>query len=299
MSHHLVNQFIHIMWSTQNQKNIIFPVIKTDLYAYITSIVKARNGRVFAIGGCADHVHLLILLPPDVSLSTLIGYIKACSSKWLKSKDGADPHFTWQNGYLGMSTQEDRLDHVCSYIRSDEIRHQTKNHSYSEELKSMLKRQNIEYNERYFLENSHSKIYVHAVWSTHNRHPCLNKDIRHNLYNQVIDVVTGGRGIVHAIGGIEDHVHILMEMPKDKALSDLIRDVKTSSTHWLKSRDGPSFPDFEWQVGYGAFTVSYSSIEDVKRYIVCQEKHHQKQTTHEEWNEFLQKNGCNFRFVEK
>lgn len=285
MGHRQVNQLIHAMWSTNNQQHTISETLKNDLYAYITAIVKAKNGRVFAIGGSSDHIHLLTLLPPEISLSMFLGHVKANSSKWLKSKETADPHFAWQHGYLAISTQGDRLDNVYSYIKSDEIRHQSK--SYTEELTAMLKQQNIEYNEKYFLENSHSKLYVHAIWSTHNRIANLDKSIRHNLYTRMTDVITKSCGIVYAIGGVEDHVHILMEMPKDKAISDLIRDVKTSATHWLKTENRLRYSDFEWQAGYGAFTMSYSSIEAVKCYIDRQEDHHHKQTSKEEWDEFL------------
>lgn len=290
MSHHQVNQLIHTMWSTENQQYAISPQLKGDLYAYITAIIKAKNGKVFAIGGSTDHVHLLALLPPEISLSMFLGHIKACSSKWLKTRETVDPRFSWQNGYLAISTQEDRMDGVCSYIRSDEVRHQSK--SYSEELIAMLKQQNIEYNEKYFLQNSHSRVYVHAIWSTYNRTPFLDKGIRPHLYNQMTDVVVNNRGIIHAIGGIEDHVHILLEMPKDKALSDLIRDVKTTATHWLKGQDRSRYNDFAWQVGYGAFTVSYSGVEGVKSYIQQQEIHHHKKTSKEEWDEFFMKRGA-------
>lgn len=289
MSHHYVNQLIHIVWSTHNQQQIIPKHIIADLYAYISAILKAKNGKVFAISGPSDHIHLCTLLPPDISLSTLIGHVKACSSKWIKSKENIDPNFSWQNGYLAISTQEDRLDGVCSYIRSEETRHQTK--SYAGELLLMLKQQKIEINEKYYLQNSHSRIYVHAIWSTNNRIPYLKKEIRLLMYEQMKEVINSSRGFVHAIGGVEDHVHVFMEMPKNIPLSDLIRDVKTKVTHWLKENDKARCRDFEWQAGYGAFTMSQSSVEGVKRYIEKQEDHHHKQTPEEEWNEFLKKCG--------
>lgn len=283
------------MWSTENQQYVISSGIKGDLYAYITAIIKAKNGKVFAIDGASDHLHLLVVLPPEISLSMLLGHVKACSSKWLKSLETVDPRFSWQNGYLAISTQEDRIDGVCSYIRSDEVRHQSK--SYSEELVAMLNQQNIGYNEKYFLQNSHSKVYVHAIWSTHNRIPLLDKQIRYNLYNQMTDVVVSNRGNIHAIGGVEDHVHILLEMPKDKALSDLVREVKTAATHWLKDQDRSRYHDFAWQIGYGAFTVSYSGVEGVKSYIQEQEMHHHKKTSKEEWDEFLVRRGAVLKCV--
>lgn len=289
MAHHQVNQLIHILWSTNNQQHIISPSIKSELYAYITTLVTAKKGRIFAIDGSGDHIHILTLLPPEISLSALIGHVKACSSKWIKFRETADPHFTWQNGYLAMSTQGDKLNSVCSYIRSEEKRHQSK--SYIEEFVMMLKQQNIAYNEQYYLQNSYAKVFVHAVWSTYNRIPYLDKCLWDNLHNQMKDVISNSRGNVHAIGGVEDHIHILMETPKDKSLSDLIRDLKVASTHWLKTVDRSKFRDFEWQTGYSASTISYSSIENVKGYIDRQEEHHRHQTYQTEWDEFLHRNG--------
>lgn len=283
MSHYLVNQLIHVMWSTHNQKYHFQQPLKSDLMAYVTALVKSKNGRVLATGGSTDHIHLLIVLPPEISLGILLGHVKAYSSKWIKSRESVDPLFCWQEGYLALSTQEDKLDSVCKYIREDEMRHQSK--SYSEELLSILHQQKIEFNKDYLLSTSYSKIYVHAIWSTHNRSSCLDKDIRQNLYNQMGETITRCRGVVHEIGGIEDHVHILMETPKNKSLSDLIRDIKTASTHWLKS-ENKKYHLFEWQTGYGAFTISFSNLDVVKGYIQKQEEHHLENTCKEEWEIF-------------
>lgn len=280
MSHYFVNQLINVMWSTKNQKYHFQQPLKDDLFAYVCALVKSKNGRVLAAGGANDHIHLLIVLPPEISLGTLMRHVKACSSKWIKSREFVDSSFCWQEGYLAISTQEDKLDSVCKYIREDEIRHQSK--SYSEELLSILHQQKIEFNKDYLLSTSYSKIYVHAVWSTNKRTSCLDKDVRKSLYDQISETINRCKGVVHEIGGIEDHVHILMETPKNKSLSDLIRDVKTASTHWLKS-ENKKFRFFEWQNGYGAFTVSFTNIDIVKGYIQKQEEHHLKNTCQEKW----------------
>lgn len=286
MSHAFVNQLIHIMWSTAKQDYFITPSLKNELRAYITALVKQKNGVVLTTGGSLDHLHLMITLPPEISLSYLISYLKSNSSRWLKTHKTIDPNFCWQDGYLAVSTQEDRKDKVCSYIKSNEDLHQLKNKSYSEELLEMLKLQNIEYNE-YFLKNSYSKVYVHVIWSTHNRMPCLDKGLRSDLYYQMNQTISNARGVVHAIGGIEDHVHLLVEMPKDKALADLMREVKTSATHWLKANNKSKYGQFEWQTGYGAFTLSLANFEIVKNYIGKQEEHHSQHSSKDEWNDFL------------
>lgn len=289
MSHHLVNQLIHTMWSTKDQKYAIPLALKEHLYAYINSLMKIKNGHVIALGGSSDHIHLLTLLPPDISISMLLSHVKACSSRWIKLHGNLDPQFSWQTGYLAVSTQEDKLDGVCTYIKSDEARHQSK--SYREELIGMLKLQNIAYNEAYFLQNSFSKILVHAVWSTNDRAPMLKNEIRQDLYAHIKDVIANNKGTTHAIGGIDDHVHVLMEIPKDKALSEMIQTIKSSATHWLKIMDHSKFHDFEWQTGFGAGTVSYSIIEIIKNYIHSQEKHHRSLSYNDEWGNFVVNKG--------
>lgn len=290
MSHHNVNQLIHAMWSTLNQQYLIPPSINNELHAYITTVIKSKNGKVFLTGGSNDHVHFLFLLPPELSLGDLLRHVKAHSSKWIKSRKEIDPEFSWQTGYFATSTQKSRMDSVCNYIRTDEARHQLKKQNYAEELRSMLKLQNIEYDEKYFQQNSFSRVLVHAVWSTCNRVPCLDRSLRNNLYDHIRSVVSDFRGVVLEIGGIEDHVHVFMEVPRDQALSDAMREIKTSSTHWLKKADSSSYKNFEWQTGYAGFTVSLAHLEIVKKYIQQQEEHHRKQTFTDEWDQFLLKN---------
>lgn len=287
MSHYLVNQLVHVMWSTLNQQFHFQHALKSDLLAYITALAKSKNGKVLATGGSTDHIHLLLVLPPDIALGTFMSHLKAYSSKWIKSCNSVDQKFCWQEGYLAMSTDSEKIDSVCRYIKDDEIRHQSK--SYSEEVLSILSQQNMEFNKDYFLRTSFAKILVHAIWSTNNRIPCLDKCMRQNLYNQLSDVIANSKGVTLEIGGVEDHVHILMEAPKSKSLSDLIRDIKTISTHWLKSKSS-KYDQFEWQTGYAAYTVSYSNIEIVRNYIQNQEEHHLKQTYKQGWEFF---NGVN------
>ncbi len=290
MSHSHINQLIHVIWSTQGQLFLISQSVRNELYAYISTLVKAKDGKVFACGGTSDHIHILLLLPADISLSTLISHVKAYSSKWIKSRQGIDSNFSWQKGYLAVSIQRDRVDNVCRYIQLDENRHNSSRMSYIDELKSMLKKQDIPFNEQYFLENSHSKILLHTVWSTHNRSPDLDKDMRSELYAKIETAIINCQGEMHAIGGVEDHVHVFVEAPKNKSLSDLMREVKTAATHWLKNSSS-KYQHFEWQAGYGAFSISSSSVEDVKYYIQNQEEHHRLRSYAEEWNEFLLLNG--------
>jgi len=285
MSHHQINLLIHVLWSTLNQEPFFSQCSRSDLNAYITTLIKSKNGNVIISGGHNDHIHLIITLPPEISLSSLLSHIKSCSSGWLKTNNKTPSHFSWQTGYCALSTQENKLDNVASYIKAEDERH--KKTSYKDELQTLLKLQNIQYDEKYFLQNSFAKIYVHAIWSTYNRTPFLHKNIRTHLYNQIHNVILTNKGVVHEIGGIEDHVHLLFELPKDKALSPLMQEVKTSATHLLKKLDPLLCRDFSWQTGYGAYSISLPTVNTLKSYIQNQESHHRQQDSQTEWQNFL------------
>lgn len=91
-----------------------------------------------------------------------------------------------------------------------------------------------------------------------------------------------------AIGGVEDHIHILLSITPTIALSDLVRDIKANSSKWINER-GYISGKFEWQQGFGASSYAKSQLDNVIAYINNQEKHHQKKTFKDEYLEFLQK----------
>jgi putative transposase len=99
-------------------------------------------------------------------------------------------------------------------------------------------------------------------------------------------------GIPETIGGVEDHVHLLIGLRAAHCLADVLREIKASSSKWV--HEELKKPLFSWQEGYGAFTVSASQIGAVKNYIANQEKHHRKKTFQEEYLEFLIQSGVEY-----
>jgi REP element-mobilizing transposase RayT len=288
MSHNFVQQLIHVIWSTENQQFKIPLTTRNELYAYLSTAIKDQQGKLYYAGGHCDHVHCLLSLPPTISVSDMMRKVKTGTSQWIKNKDNIGPKFSWENGFTVISLQQDRVDPVCSYIKGDEKRHDKM--TYREELSNILKLQNISYNKEYFIRNSHSKILLHLIWSTKNRIPLLEKAIRPSLHQQMCATASENESIVHAIGGVEDHVHLLLEISRKTALSDLVKDIKVKATHWLSTKC-QSFNDFEWQGGYGGFTISLPTLDIVKQYIMRQEEHHKVITSTSEWNEFVFKKG--------
>ena len=125
------------------------------------------------------------------------------------------------------------------------------------------------------MPQSYTNLIYHIVFSTKMRQPIIKNDVRPRLYDYIGGTIRKQGGISLAIGGMEDHVHILAKLNPNNAVSDILRDLKANASSWMHDVF-PELKDFSWQKGYGAFTVSASQIANVKEYILNQEKHHQK-----------------------
>ena len=138
------------------------------------------------------------------------------------------------------------------------------------------------------MPGSFAALYHHFVFSTKHRVPTIDPQVRGRLYDYVGGLCRARQCRLLAAGGTEDHVHLLVAMSRDLAVSDFARDIKANSSRWIHE----TFPDrqgFAWQEGYAAFTVSQSVLETVRNYIERQGEHHQKRTFQEEFRELLRR----------
>jgi REP element-mobilizing transposase RayT len=133
-------------------------------------------------------------------------------------------------------------------------------------------------------------LHVHYVFSTKHRLPIIDADLAPRLYAYLGGIARNKASLAIAIGGIADHVHILISLGRQTCVADLVRDLKSNSTDWVK-RTFSTHPNFAWQAGYGAFAVSFEHVEIVKAYIANQEAHHKTQTFQEEYRDFLRRHG--------
>jgi REP element-mobilizing transposase RayT len=143
------------------------------------------------------------------------------------------------------------------------------------------------------MANTYTSLHYHIVFSTKNREPFLETPIRLRLFPYLAGIAKdhGVRAI--EIGGIEDHVHLLLAIPPSAPVSRTVQLLKGGSSHWLKDAF-PTMAAFAWQDGYGAFTVSKSQLKVVRRYIQEQEEHHRTQPFAEEYRSFLLRHGVSF-----
>lgn len=139
------------------------------------------------------------------------------------------------------------------------------------------------------MSQSLSKMWSHVIFSTKDRYPFLSKlEIREQLHSYVAGILREHDCPTLIVGGVADHVHSLFALSKNHSIAEIMYEVKRSSSKWIK-RQEPMLGKFHWQSGYGAFSVSQSHVEHVRRYIAGQERHHRKHTFQDELREFLRR----------
>lgn len=140
------------------------------------------------------------------------------------------------------------------------------------------------------MPHTFTNLLVHVVFSTKDRQPMLDAELRSRLFPYMGGIVRELGGVALAINGPDDHVHALLTMPATVAIADLLRVVKTDSSRWVHEQ-WPRRRAFAWQTGYGAFSVSRSNTPEVERYIANQEEHHRNVSFQEEFLAFLRRHG--------
>ncbi|HSW45161.1 MAG TPA: IS200/IS605 family transposase [Phycisphaerae bacterium] len=148
------------------------------------------------------------------------------------------------------------------------------------------------------MPHSYTNLLYHFVFSTKGRRALLTPNTRAELCPYLAGAVRGEGGDAVSVQGTADHVHILARLRQDKALADVLRNIKANSSKWLHQRFADQ-QSFAWQQGYGAFTVSESQSGKVRRYIEGQEDHHRKTTFQDEFTALLKAHGIAFdpRFI--
>ena len=139
------------------------------------------------------------------------------------------------------------------------------------------------------MPSTHTHLLYHLIFATKNREPLIANSWRARLHEYLGGCVAGLDGTPQGVGGVADHVHLLLGLKPTHCLSDFMRELKKSSSIWVRETIGVS--DFAWQEGYAAFTVSASARDSVRAYIRRQEEHHRRKTFREELVEFLEKSG--------
>jgi len=136
------------------------------------------------------------------------------------------------------------------------------------------------------MSNTFSQLYVHVVFAVKGRANLISAKWKEDLFKYITGIITNKNQKLIQINGVSDHLHLLIGIKPNCNLSDLVRDVKANSSKWINENKFVK-GKFEWQEGFGAFSVGYSQIETVVNYILNQEEHHRKKTFREEYIKFL------------
>ena len=141
--------------------------------------------------------------------------------------------------------------------------------------------------------STHHGILLHIIFSTKYRKPYLVDAWRDDLFAYIGGIVTDHKATLLKAGGIEDHIHLLLRINPQFAISKTVQLLKANSSKWINDQHKLA-GKFEWQRGYGAFSVSQSLAETVQEYIANQRDHHREQTFETEYVGFLQKHGIEY-----
>lgn len=137
------------------------------------------------------------------------------------------------------------------------------------------------------MSHSYNKIWIHAVWSTKERLPIIKPEIETVIFAFISNQFKESGCPVRIINGMPDHIHCLFLLNPQKSISEVIKQIKGSSSHFI-NKENLIKEKFSWQTGYSAFSVSESAVDKVYKYITNQKQHHQKRTFQKEYEEFLE-----------
>jgi putative transposase len=144
------------------------------------------------------------------------------------------------------------------------------------------------------MPQSLAQVYIHIIFSTKERREFLKDEaLRKEMHAYMASIFNDRECPAVLIGGTADHVHVLCRLSRSETIAKLIGEIKRLTSLWIKRRD-PGMRDFNWQNGYGVFSVSASNAEAVKKYILRQEEHHKKMTFQDELRALLKKHGVSY-----
>ena len=147
MSQSLSQVYVHIVFHTKYNQDLIKSDIENELYAYFGGILKDNKSVPITINGIENHVHILCIMSKNIALAELLEELKRNSSRWIKTKGKEYKEFAWQGGYGGFSVSQSKVDVVKKYIENQKEHH--KSETFKEEYIRFLKEYGIDYNEDY------------------------------------------------------------------------------------------------------------------------------------------------------
>lgn len=150
------------------------------------------------------------------------------------------------------------------------------------------------------MANTYTQIHIQAVFTVQDRDSIIHNNLKEDLYKYITGIVQNNKHKLLAINGMPDHIHILLGLRPSQSLSDLMQDIKGSSSKWINEKRFVR-GKFSWQEGYGAFSYSKTDLPNLISYIQHQQEHHTRKTFLEEYHDLLKEFDIEYddRFVFK
>lgn len=142
------------------------------------------------------------------------------------------------------------------------------------------------------MSSTYLSLHYHLVFGTKNREPFIDAEWRTRLHEYLGGTIAGLGGFPQGVGGVDDHVHLLVGLKATHCLADVLRELKKASSVWVHEQIG--LASFAWQEGYAAFTVGATARGSVRQYIAHQEEHHRAKSFREEVVEMLERAGIEY-----
>ena len=143
------------------------------------------------------------------------------------------------------------------------------------------------------MANTYTQIYLHVVFAVEGRQSLIKPEHNDELQKYITGIVSGQKQKLIAINNMPDHLHLLVGLRPDAALSDLVRDIKANSSRFIREKNWVP-GRFSWQEGFGAFSYSHSQLGTVVRYIENQQTHHARKSFRDEYTELLERFGVEY-----
>ena len=140
------------------------------------------------------------------------------------------------------------------------------------------------------MPQSLSSILIHLVFSTKHREPYITSEIEAELHAYLAAVFRECQSPALTINGTANHIHALFTLSRIVTVAEVVEEVKKRSSKWAKTK-GDMYRNFQWQTGYGAFSIGQSNVAALKKYIAEQKEHHRRRTFEDEYRSFLKKYG--------
>ena len=138
--------------------------------------------------------------------------------------------------------------------------------------------------------HSYVSAYYHCVFSTKGRRPWIKPELEERFWPYMGGIARENKMTALAIGGVADHVHMLLSLPSTISIAKAMQLIKGGSSKWIHD-EFPSMGHFGWQEGYGAFSIGVAQIDDTKKYLANQKEHHRRKSFQEEFVAFLERHG--------